>query len=192
MPNPETSLMRVGRAHGSRRPGQPSESSDGTEMAQWGALPCALHRLCAFQQCCRCWPRAALTSEQQAAAERADDENKCFNYGFQAGTDAFAHCMMNTASQREAQQAADRRMTAAQQAATDRQNAAIKAQKDAADHDAGPQDRPGCLLEFVVQRAGLLAAAIPDLVVLLEPGRQRPRLHPKRHGQDGKRRRLSP
>ncbi len=76
------------------------------------------------------------TSEQQAAAQRADDQNKCFNYGFQAGTDAFAHCMMNTASQREAQQAADRRMTAAQQAATDRQNAAIKAQKDAADHDA--------------------------------------------------------
>jgi sRNA-binding protein len=40
------------------------------------------------------------------------------------------------AAQREAQQAADRRMAAAQQAATDRQNAAIKAQKDAADRDA--------------------------------------------------------
>ena len=76
------------------------------------------------------------TSEQQAAAQHADDQNKCSSYGFQAGTDAFAHCMMNTAAQREAQQAADRRMAAAQQAATDRQNAAIKAQKDAADRDA--------------------------------------------------------
>ena len=71
-----------------------------------------------------------------AAAQHADDQNKCFGYGFQAGTDAFAHCMMGTAAQRDAQQAADRRQAAAQQAATDRQNAAIKAQKDAADQDA--------------------------------------------------------
>ncbi len=71
-----------------------------------------------------------------AAAQHADDQNKCVSYGFQPGTNAFAQCMMNTAAQREAQQAADRRMAAAQQAATDRQNAAIKAQKDAADRDA--------------------------------------------------------
>jgi hypothetical protein len=79
------------------------------------------------------------TPEQQAAtaaAQHADDQNKCASYGFQPGTDGFAHCMMNTAAQREAQQAADRRLAAAQQAATDRQNAAIKAQKDAADRDA--------------------------------------------------------
>jgi hypothetical protein len=71
-----------------------------------------------------------------AAAQRADDQNKCGGYGFQPGTDGFANCMMNTASQRDAQQAADRRAAAAQQAANDRQNAAIKAQKDAADKDA--------------------------------------------------------
>ncbi len=79
------------------------------------------------------------TPEQQAAAaaaQRADDQNKCYGYGFQPGTDAFAHCMMTTATQRDAQEAADRRMAAAQQAATDRQNAAIKAAKDAADQDA--------------------------------------------------------
>jgi hypothetical protein len=79
------------------------------------------------------------TPEQQAAmaaAQHADDQNRCFSYGFQAGTDGMAHCMMNTAAQRQAQQAADRRMAAAQQAATDRQNAAIKAAKAAADRDA--------------------------------------------------------
>jgi hypothetical protein len=79
------------------------------------------------------------TPEQQAAmaaAQRADDQNRCIGYGFQPTTNAFANCMMATASQREAQQAADRRVAAAQKAATDRQNAAIKAQKDAADRDA--------------------------------------------------------
>ncbi len=81
----------------------------------------------------------APSPEQQAAAaaaQRADDQNKCFSYGFQAGTDAFAQCMMTTAAQRDAHQAADRRMAAAQQAATERQNAAIKATQDAADRDA--------------------------------------------------------
>jgi hypothetical protein len=84
---------------------------------------------------CACGP----TPEQQAAAaaaQRAEDQNKCNGYGFQPGTDAFAHCMMTTATQREAQQAADRRMAAVQQATTDRQNAAVKAAKDAADQDA--------------------------------------------------------
>nr|WP_294555627.1 hypothetical protein [uncultured Rhodopila sp.] len=79
------------------------------------------------------------TPEQQAAmaaAQRADDQNRCIGYGFAPSTDAFASCMMTTASQREAQQAADRRAAAAQQAATDRQNAAIQARKDAADRDA--------------------------------------------------------
>jgi cell division septum initiation protein DivIVA len=71
-----------------------------------------------------------------AAAQHASDQNRCFSYGFQPGTDGFAHCMMNTAAQREAQQAAYERMQAAQQAAADRQNAAIQAQKDAAEHDA--------------------------------------------------------
>ena len=79
------------------------------------------------------------TPEQQAAsaaAQHADDQNRCFSYGFHPGTDDFAHCMMNTAAQREAKQAAYQRMQAAQQAATNRQNAAIQAQKDAAEHDA--------------------------------------------------------
>ncbi len=79
------------------------------------------------------------TPEQQAAmaaAQHADDQSRCYNYGFHPGTDDFAHCMMNTAAQRDAQQAAYERMQAAQRAATDRQNAAIQAQKDAAEHDA--------------------------------------------------------
>ena len=79
------------------------------------------------------------TPEQLAAmqaAQHAADQNRCFGYGFQPGTNAMAQCMMNTAAQREAQLAADRRMAAAQQAATDRQNAAIQAAKDAADRDA--------------------------------------------------------
>jgi hypothetical protein len=79
------------------------------------------------------------TPEQQAAmaaAQRANDQNRCIGYGFQPSTDAFASCMMTTASQRDAQQAADRRAAAAQQAASDRQNAAIQARKDAADQDA--------------------------------------------------------
>lgn len=71
-----------------------------------------------------------------ATAQRANDQSKCASYGFQPGTDAFAHCMMSTAMQRDAQQAAYQRTMAAQQAATDRQNAAIKAAKDAADKDA--------------------------------------------------------
>jgi hypothetical protein len=70
------------------------------------------------------------------AEQRAEDQSRCGGFGFQPGTDAFAHCMMNTAAQRDAQQAADRRQAAAQQAASDRQNAAIKAQKDTADQDA--------------------------------------------------------
>ncbi len=79
------------------------------------------------------------TPEQQAAmaaAQRADDQNRCVGYGFAPSTNAFASCMMTTAAQRDAQQAADRRAAAAQQAATDRQSAAIKARKDAADRDA--------------------------------------------------------
>jgi hypothetical protein len=81
----------------------------------------------------------APSPEEQAAAAAAQhsaDQNKCYGYGFQPGTDAFARCMMSTATQRDAQQAADRRSAAAQQAATDRQNASIKAAKDAADRDA--------------------------------------------------------
>ena len=39
------------------------------------------------------------TPEQQAAmaaAQRADDQNRCIGYGFAPSTDAFASCMMNT------------------------------------------------------------------------------------------------
>ena len=79
------------------------------------------------------------TPEQVAAmasAQHAEDQNRCFGYGFQPGSNDFAHCMMNTSAQREYQQAQDRRMAAAQQAAAARQNAAIQAAKDAAAHDA--------------------------------------------------------
>jgi hypothetical protein len=76
------------------------------------------------------------TAEERAAANSAADQNKCQGFGFQSGTDSFAHCMMTRSSEREAQEAADRRAAAARQAAADRQNAAIQAQKAAADRDA--------------------------------------------------------
>jgi hypothetical protein len=100
--------------------------------ARAGSIACLATTVALLSAC-------APSREQQAAAaaaQRADDQNKCLSYGFQAGTDAFAQCMMTTAAQRDAQQAADRRMAAAQQAATERQNAAIKAAQDAADRDA--------------------------------------------------------
>ncbi len=79
------------------------------------------------------------TAEQQAAmdaAQRAADQQKCTGFGFAPGTDAFAHCMMGIASQRDAQAAADRRAAAARAAADQRAKDAIQAQKDAADRDA--------------------------------------------------------
>ena len=71
-----------------------------------------------------------------AAAQHAADQNRCYSYGFQPNSDAFANCMLTVGSQRDAQAAADRRLQAAQAAQTQRQNDAIKAAKDAADRDA--------------------------------------------------------
>ena len=71
-----------------------------------------------------------------AAAQHANDQNACYGYGFQPGTDGFARCMMGTAAQRQAQQAADQRMAAAQAAANQRQQAAIQAAKSTAEKDA--------------------------------------------------------
>lgn len=68
---------------------------------------------------------ACVSPEEQ----RAMDQQKCLGYGFQPGTDAFAHCMMATTQQREAQQAADARQRAADQAAADRQKQAEAAQQ---------------------------------------------------------------
>ncbi len=79
------------------------------------------------------------TPEEQAAmaaAQRASDQEKCTGFGFTPGTDAFARCMMQIVTQREAQAAADRRAAQAQAAADQRAQAAAKAAADAADQDA--------------------------------------------------------
>ncbi len=79
------------------------------------------------------------TPEQQAArdaAQRAADQNRCAGFGFVMGTDQFAHCMMGTASQRDAEAAADRRAAADRDAADQRAQAAAQAAKDRADQDA--------------------------------------------------------
>lgn len=68
---------------------------------------------------------ACVSPEEQ----RATDQQTCAGYGFQPGTDAFAHCMMKTAQQREAQEAANARQRAADQAAADRQKQAQAAQQ---------------------------------------------------------------
>jgi hypothetical protein len=64
--------------------------------------------------------------------QRAADQQTCAGYGFTPGSDAFAHCMMTTAQQRDAQAAADRRAADAR-GATDKQ---AQAARDQADQDA--------------------------------------------------------
>ncbi len=96
------------------------------------ALACSVMGLAVLTSC-------APSPEEQAAmaaAQRAQDQDRCAGFGFAPGTDAFAHCMMNIASQRDAQAAADRRAATAQQAADQRARAAQQAAKDAADRDA--------------------------------------------------------
>ncbi len=64
--------------------------------------------------------------------QRAADQQTCAGYGFTPGSDGFAHCMMTTAQQRDAQAAADRRAAAARETADKQAQAA----KDQADQDA--------------------------------------------------------
>jgi membrane protein involved in colicin uptake len=75
-----------------------------------------------------CGPTA---EEQQALVQQ-----RCSAYGFQVGTDAFAHCMMNVSTQRESDAAADRRAAADRAAADQRARDAQQAAKDRADRDA--------------------------------------------------------
>ena len=65
-----------------------------------------------------------------AEEQRAADQQKCSGFGFQPGTESFAHCMMGVYSQREAQAAADRRAAQAQAAADRRFQDALKAAND--------------------------------------------------------------
>ncbi|MGH7156334.1 MAG: hypothetical protein ACREF3_20620 [Acetobacteraceae bacterium] len=71
--------------------------------------------------------------------QRAMDQQRCGGFGFAAGTDAFAHCMMGVSQQREAQDAADQRAAADRDAANKRTQDAIQAAKDKADRDAWDQ-----------------------------------------------------
>ncbi|HET6185032.1 MAG TPA: hypothetical protein VFA03_15760 [Acetobacteraceae bacterium] len=67
-----------------------------------------------------------------AEDQRLADQQACMNYGFRPGTDAFANCMMNTAQQRAAQQAAAQR----QQSINDEIARQAQANRDAADRQA--------------------------------------------------------
>lgn len=81
----------------------------------------------------------APSPEQQAAmaaAQRAQDQGRCSGFGFQPGTDAFAHCMMTISTQRDADAAADQRAKAAQAAADQRAKVAQQQADDAAARDA--------------------------------------------------------
>jgi outer membrane murein-binding lipoprotein Lpp len=71
-----------------------------------------------------------------AEEQRAADQQKCSGFGFQPGTQAFAHCMMEIYTQREDQIAADRRAAQAQNAADQRFQSALKAAKDKPDPGA--------------------------------------------------------
>ena len=71
------------------------------------------------------------TAEEQHAA----DQQHCADFGYQAGTDAFANCMMKLDAQREAQAAADRRAAAAQAAADQKARQVQQAAKDKAAQD---------------------------------------------------------
>jgi hypothetical protein len=66
----------------------------------------------------------------------AMDQQKCAGFGFAAGSDAFAHCMMTVNQQREAQDAADRRAAADRAAADKRAHDAAQVANDRSDQDA--------------------------------------------------------
>lgn len=48
----------------------------------------------------------ALTACVSPAEQRAMDERRCAGFGFSAGSDGMANCLMQTSQQREAQEAA--------------------------------------------------------------------------------------
>ena len=75
---------------------------------------------------------AALSACGPSPAEQAVmDQQRCAGFGFQPNTDAFAHCMMQISTQRDAQAAANQRQQDAIQAAKD------QADKDAWDRETG-------------------------------------------------------
>jgi hypothetical protein len=71
-----------------------------------------------------------------AEEQHAMDQQKCSGYGFQPGTDAYAHCMMNVSLQRQSEQAADQRAATDRWAADQRANAALAAAKNAPDQSS--------------------------------------------------------
>lgn len=91
-------------------------------VASWGALLGVLALVAG------CGP----TAEEQHLM----DQQKCSGFGYTAGSEAFANCMMTVAQQRQAEEAAAQRAAAANAAAQQRQQAAIKAAQDQADKDA--------------------------------------------------------
>lgn len=71
-----------------------------------------------------------------AAEQHLMDQQKCAGFGYAAGSESFANCMMSVAQQRQAEEAAAQRAAAANAAAEQRQQAAIRAAQDQADKDA--------------------------------------------------------
>ena len=74
----------------------------------------------------------ARMEAEAAARQRAADEAQCGGYGYRAGTDAFAGCMMLTQQRREQQQADARRQAELDRQREDQQKAAADAAADAA------------------------------------------------------------
>ncbi|MDS4069528.1 MAG: hypothetical protein RKO24_07895 [Candidatus Competibacter sp.] len=75
------------------------------------------------------WLASACVSPEE---QRAADAQHCAGFGFTMGTSDFANCMMSTANQREAQQAA----ILSQRTARDAEEARARQARDRADQDA--------------------------------------------------------
>lgn len=59
-----------------------------------------------------------VSSDEQAAIDRADDENRCQSFGFKPGTERYSNCLMTQSAQRadlrQRQEIADERRTSEQ------------------------------------------------------------------------------
>jgi hypothetical protein len=65
-----------------------------------------------------------------AEEQRAADQQRCASFGYQAGSDSYAQCMMKIDNQRQAQAAADRRAAEDRAAEDKRAQEAQQAEKE--------------------------------------------------------------
>lgn len=72
-----------------------------------------------------------VSSEEQAALDRADDENRCQSFGFKPGTERYSNCLMTQSAQRadlrQRQQIADELRSSEE---LEREEARREAQRD--------------------------------------------------------------